>query len=88
VEVIQHVRQAATQTSIVVLSTYDLDEDISRALDAGAQAFLLAEMTVDELVTTIRRVHRVHSAQSLAVAKQECQGEDSCAMLCDLNHLE
>ncbi len=86
VELIEHIRRQAPQTSIVVLSTYDFDEDIPRALDAGANAFLLAGMTIDELATTIRQVHAAHRAQSLSVGRQEFQSEDSCATLRNLNH--
>jgi two-component system NarL family response regulator len=64
-EVIQRVRQEAPQTAVVVLSTYDFDEDIAGALAAGAQALLLAGVSKDELVTTIRRVHTVHRAPLL-----------------------
>jgi two-component system NarL family response regulator len=66
-EVIQRVRREAPQTAILVLGTYDFDEDIPGVLDAGAHAFLLAGVAGDELVKTIRRVHATHRAPSLAV---------------------
>jgi len=57
VEVIQRIRSEAPQTRFIVLSTYDGDEDIYRALKAGAKAYLLKGMTSDDLVATIRTVH-------------------------------
>jgi DNA-binding NarL/FixJ family response regulator len=42
---------------IIVLTTYEGDEDIYRALEAGAQAYLLKEMVRTELLQTIREVH-------------------------------
>ena len=40
-----------------MLTTYDGDEDIYRALKAGAKAYLLKGMTSEELISTIRAVH-------------------------------
>jgi len=42
---------------IIVLTTYDGDEDIYRALQAGAQAYLLKDMLIDDILTAIRAVH-------------------------------
>jgi DNA-binding NarL/FixJ family response regulator len=42
---------------IIVLTTYEGDEDIHRALAAGAQAYLLKDMVRTELLQTIRDVH-------------------------------
>jgi two-component system NarL family response regulator len=56
-EVIQRVRSSHAHARFIVLTTYDGDEDIYRALQAGARAYLLKGMTVDVLVSTIRTVH-------------------------------
>ncbi len=45
----------------MVLTTFDLDEDIYRALHAGAKAFLLKDCTMEEITQTIRKVHRGES---------------------------
>ena len=42
---------------IIVLTTYDGDEDIYRALQAGAQGYLLKDMFFEELEDAIRKVH-------------------------------
>ena len=42
---------------ILVLTTYDGDEDIYRALHAGARAYLLKDMPREELLETVRAVH-------------------------------
>jgi DNA-binding NarL/FixJ family response regulator len=57
VEVIQRVRATQPTARFIVLTTYDGDEDIFRALQAGARAYLLKGMTVDLLLSTIRSVH-------------------------------
>lgn len=57
VEVIQQVRLESPSARIIVLTTFEDDENIRRALEAGAQAYLLNGMSADKLVTTIRDVH-------------------------------
>jgi DNA-binding NarL/FixJ family response regulator len=42
---------------IIVLTTYDSGEDISRALEAGAATYLLKEALSDDLVRMVRDVH-------------------------------
>src|SRR5579871_4733612 len=42
---------------IILLTTYDGDEDIYRGLRAGAKAYLLKDAPCEELLETIRLVH-------------------------------
>ncbi|MGF1569664.1 MAG: response regulator [Nodosilinea sp.] len=46
------------QARIIVLTTYDGDEDIYRALRAGAKGYLLKDVPCEELFTAIRKVFR------------------------------
>lgn len=57
VEAIEAIRSEFNEGRFIVLTTYDGDEDIFRAMDAGAQAYLLKGMTRDELFAAIRAVH-------------------------------
>jgi two-component system NarL family response regulator len=57
VEAINAIRTDWPQVRIIILTTYDGDEDIYRALQAGAQAYLLKGMPRAELLDTIRAVH-------------------------------
>ena len=43
---------------VIVVTTYDLDEDIYRAIQAGAKSYLLKDMAREQVVETIRDVHR------------------------------
>ena len=70
VEAIQRIRQEAPQARVIVLTTYDGDEDIYRALKAGARAYLLKGMTSEDLVTTIRAVHAGKSHIPPAIAEK------------------
>ncbi|MDW8355674.1 MAG: response regulator transcription factor [Bryobacterales bacterium] len=57
VEVIRRLRKTNPRARFIVLTIYDGDEDIHRALEAGAQAYLLKAMSHTELVNAIRTVH-------------------------------
>jgi len=70
VEVIQRIRMETPQARFIVLTTYDGDEDIFRALQAGARAYLLKGMTTDDLVATIRAVHAGRSHIPPAIAQR------------------
>ena len=56
-DTIKRIRTEFPQARFIVLTTFDGDEDIYRALQAGARAYLLKGMPLDELVTTIHAVH-------------------------------
>jgi len=43
---------------VIVLTTFDTDEDIFRAIQSGAKSFLLKDMSTALVVGTIRDVHR------------------------------
>jgi DNA-binding NarL/FixJ family response regulator len=70
VEVIQRVRSETPQARFVVLTTYDGDEDIYRALKGGAKAYLLKGMTTEELITTIREVQAGRSHIPATIAER------------------
>jgi two-component system NarL family response regulator len=57
VDTIRAIRREFPRSRFIVLTTYDGDEDIYRALEAGAQAYLLKDMLCDEILTAIRAVH-------------------------------
>jgi two-component system NarL family response regulator len=57
VDAILAIRREFPNGRFIVLTTYDGDEDIYRALEAGAQAYLLKDMFCDEILAAIRAVH-------------------------------
>lgn len=56
VEAVRQIRAIDPQAKVIVLTTYDTDEDISRALKAGANAYALKDITADALVKCIHDV--------------------------------
>jgi DNA-binding NarL/FixJ family response regulator len=57
VEAIAAIRREFPDARLIVLTTYDGDEDIYRSLQAGAQGYLLKDMFFEELEDAIRKVH-------------------------------
>lgn len=74
VETISAIRKEFPLSRFIVLTTYDGDEDIYRALAAGAQAYLLKDMFCDEILAAIRMVHagqrRIPSAVGTRLAER------------------
>ncbi len=70
VEAITHIRGEFPGARIVVLTTFDGDEDIYRALQAGAKGYLLKGMDADELTSAIRSVHAGKSRIPTVVAER------------------
>lgn len=68
IEAIEAIRRASPQARIVALSTYSGDEDVRRALEAGALAYLTKEVLHDELLRAIRAVHTGRTYISAGVA--------------------
>jgi two-component system, NarL family, response regulator len=56
-EAIGEIRAAHPDARIVVLTMFQGDEDIYRALEAGASAYLLKDTLAEDLVNVIREVH-------------------------------
>lgn len=51
------IRKEFPDARVIVLTTFDMDEDIYRAMDSGAKSYLLKDTNEDELAATIRAVH-------------------------------
>jgi DNA-binding NarL/FixJ family response regulator len=56
VEAVRRIRERDPLAKVIVLTTYDTDEDISRALKAGAKAYVLKDISADLLIECIHDV--------------------------------
>ncbi len=64
VEATLAIRKEFPDARVIVLTTFDTDEDIFRAIQSGAKSYLLKDTPDDELATAIRGVHagkQIHS---------------------------
>jgi len=70
VEAILAIRKKHHEARVIVLSTYDADEDIYRAMQSGAKSYLLKDMSTEEIAATIRSVHAGESLLPRQVAER------------------
>ncbi|MPY91054.1 MAG: response regulator [Luteitalea sp.] len=56
VEAVRQIRERDPEAKIIVLTTYDTDEDIARALKAGAKAYVLKDISAEALIACIHDV--------------------------------
>lgn len=65
---IAQIRRGDPQAKVLVLTTYDTEGDITRAIEAGATGYLLKDAQREELFDAIRLASRGETALSPAVA--------------------
>lgn len=57
IHVLRELKAQNPDVAVLVLTTFDNEEDVFRAMEAGARGYLLKDTTSDELVTAIRQIH-------------------------------
>ena len=70
VEAILAIRQEFPDARVIVLTTFDADEDIYRAIQSGAKSYLLKDMSKAALVGAIRAVHAGQVALPAGIAER------------------
>jgi DNA-binding NarL/FixJ family response regulator len=77
-DVLISIRGEFPQARIIMLTTSDGDADIQRAMRAGASAYILKSMPMEELLGVIRSVHagRRHIPPEVAARLAEYMGDD------------
>ncbi len=66
----REITAALPRTRVMVLTTFDRDELVFDAVRAGAQAYLLKDVSEDEVLETVRAVHRGDSRLTPQVARK------------------
>ncbi len=56
-QAIESIRNEFTNARIIILSSFDHEEDIYKAIQAGARGYLLKDSPRNELISAILRVH-------------------------------
>lgn len=70
VEATRHIREEFPQARVIMLTTYDGDQDINRAVRAGASGYVLKDLTGSELVRAVKAVHEGKTYMPEAVASR------------------
>ena len=68
VQAITSIKTQLPDTNILVLTTYDTDADIVRAVDAGATGYLLKDVPREELFRTVRATAKGETVLASSVA--------------------
>jgi two-component system, NarL family, response regulator len=68
VQVVEHIRSSCPDAAIIILTTYDTDNDIEMALRAGAKAYLVKDVSPQDLIACVRAVHAGRTWVSPTVA--------------------
>ena len=69
----RHLHLALPKAAILMLTILKTDQEIFRALEAGASGYLLKSATSDEIIEGIRDVHRGGSPMTSAIARRVIQ---------------
>jgi two-component system NarL family response regulator len=69
-EVITAVRKTHPEAKIVILTTYDADEDVYRAVQAGARGYVLKGTFAEGILEAIRTVHAGRRLIAPAIAER------------------
>ncbi len=67
-ELTEQIRARNHEARVILLTTYDTDEEVFRGLRAGASSYLLKDVGSAELVSTIRAVHEGRKVIAPAIA--------------------
>jgi DNA-binding NarL/FixJ family response regulator len=70
IEAARKIREARPETRIVMLTVSDDEADLFEALRAGANGYLLKEVSIDEVADAVRVVARGHSLVSPSMASK------------------
>jgi DNA-binding NarL/FixJ family response regulator len=70
VEAIKQLRKRTPSAHVIVLTTYDTDNDVLSAIEAGATGYLLKDAPREELIRAVRAAHRGESVLSPSVVGQ------------------
>ncbi len=68
VQAIAQIKSQRPETNILVLTTYDTDADIVRAVDAGATGYLLKDVPREELFRAVRATAKGETVLASSVA--------------------
>jgi len=74
VEAVRRIRELDPHALVIVLTTYDTDDEIASALKAGAKAYVLKDISADELVSCIRKVLAGQTYLAPAAAAKLAEG--------------
>ena len=76
VEATLAIRKKFPDAKIIVLSTYNMDEDIHRAIQSGARSYLLKDMSVEEIANAVLGVYSGKASLPVAILDRLAERSD------------
>lgn len=73
IEATREIARVAPATKVLILTTFDLDEYVVDALNAGASGFLLKDASASDLLSAVRAVHAGDAVVSPAATRRLLQ---------------
>ena len=73
-EAIRRIRALDPGAKVIVLTTFETDNDILNSIKAGAKAYLLKDTGREEILDTLRRVHRGETCLSPGMIGRIAEG--------------
>jgi DNA-binding NarL/FixJ family response regulator len=80
VDVLRALRKASPKARVIMLSTYQTEEEVHSAIKAGASGYLMKAVTQEQLVAAIRRVHSGGHCIPASVAAQLADRSSSATL--------
>lgn len=83
IEATEHIRECCQLTRVIILSIFDGEEYIQRALDVGAKGYVLKDVAGEDLVEAIRVIHggRHYFSNKIAeIAEKYIAGTDNSSL--------
>ena len=77
VEVCRKVKEAAPEVSVLVVTSFDEDEEVFGVLDAGASGYLMKDTRPDRVAHAIRSVYEGQAVFDAAVASRIINGRSN-----------
>ena len=59
-QALEQIRLIDPEAGVIILTTYDLDEDMYKAIKNGAMSYLLKDASIAEIVNAVQAVHQRH----------------------------
>ena len=79
VEAVRRIREHDPGARVIVLTTYDTDDEISQALKAGAKAYVLKDIAAEQLLACIRDVLAGKTYIAPAAAAKLAETSPACS---------
>src|SRR5262245_21753183 len=73
-DVLAEINNAKLKSKVIIMTTFESEEDVHRAIKAGARGYLLKDSTQDEILDAIRRVSLGETYLPVRIVQKVAEG--------------